>query len=531
MTRSLVSCCFFLLARFCCASPTDPVLELKWGNSGLSSLRYCDRQYLARGEFLVNAVSFNSASGLVTQGSVHGSISEDAAANAETIAFDWGAIHVHYKVQAGRLIAAIEISNKTKLTLSSLSLDALALQLPSPPRQYDGKQPMLGTNIGAPTLLPLDFAGGSVVLTDDDVNRPLLLGIPWSLNPTGRTIFPIRINTGRDAMYPDSLPLIERPIPPGAKDDFQISLRFSRGPSDIRTSAADVLRKFARSNEFTLRWPDRRPIGSLIIATAATKWTGNPSGWLLDPKIDVTNPAGIATFHSRLLAWADHSISILKKMNAQGMITWDIEGERYPHPETYVGDPTLCETLAPEMAGVVDDYFKRFRDAGLRVGVTIRPQRFEQTGANAKQIEVPDPAAELTRKIAFAKKRWGATLFYVDSNGDPAFPLSSAIIAKVARTFPDILLIPEHKNTAYYAKSAPYSECRGGSYSTPDLAAAIYPGAFSVINTADGLVDKHYNDLLAGVNRGDILMFRGWFDDPANTTIRAIYSRSKFKAP
>jgi hypothetical protein len=522
---------FFFFLHLCLNLSAEPNLQLQWGVSGLTSLHYLGAEFLARGDFLVNGVHFTDSKGLVTQGNTHGHSVGNPATQTESLTFDWGAVQIRYRTQADRLMLAIDVVNETKSILDSLSFDALALQLPSAPKQFERKLPMLGTNIGGPTLLPLDFVHGSIVLTNDDVKRPLLLGLPWSLNPPAMTVFPVRINTGREGMYPDSLPTIDRPIAPGAKDSFQISLRFSDHEANIRASANDVLKNFAHWNEVTLKWPDRRPIGALIIATAAANWKNNPRGWLLDPKIDVTTPSGVAAFHARLLQWADHSIAILKKMDAQGMITWDIEGEEFPHPTTYIGDPSLSESLAPEMAGVVDDYFRRFKNAGLRVGVTIRPQRFARNGMTIKQLEASDPAAELIRKIAFAKKRWNATLFYIDSNGDPVRPLSSEVIARVAKAFPDVLLIPEHKNVAYYSKSAPYSESRGGSYSTPDIVTAIYPRAFSVINTADGSVDKHYAELLAAVNRGDILMFRSWFDDPANPLVKAICAHSKFKAP
>jgi hypothetical protein len=530
-TSTLVSvgCCFVFFMQAGLASPAAPPVVLGFGAAGLTSLSFQGTEFLARGDFLVNGVTFADPNGHSTQGSTHCERTNDATTKNEKLIFAWGVVIVHYKSLANRLTLEIEVLNTSKATLSSLSFDALAIHLPSPCRQYDGIQPMLGTNIGAPTILPLDFADGSIVVANDDVQYPLLLGMPWSLNPPAKTIFPIRINTGRDSMYPDSLPWIARPIQPGAKDVFNISLRFSADASDIRIAAKDVIEKFVRLNEFTLRWPDRRPIGSLIIATADTHWKNNPRGWLLDPKIDVRTAAGVSEFHSRLLAWADHSISILKKMNAQGMITWDIEGEEFPHPATYIGDPTLSSVLAPEMDAVRDEYFRRFRNAGLRVGVTIRPQRIQRSGGTLKQLDVSDPFAELMRKIAFARKNWGATLFYIDSNGDPARPISSEIIAKLARTFPDVLLIPEQKTIAYYAKSAPYSESRGGFYSSPASVTDIYPKAFSVINTADVSIDQHYADLLAGVNRGDILMFRGWFDDPANSILKAVYSQSKFK--
>ncbi len=211
-------------------------------------------------------------------------------------------------------------------------------------------------------------------------------------------------------------------------------------------------------------------------------------------------------------------------MNAQGMVTWDIEGEQFPHPTTYIGDPRLAETIAPEMVGLVDDYFARFTGAGLRVGVTVRPQtvRVDRGGGSVRQAAAVDPAQVLIEKIAYAKRRWGATLFYIDSNGDQVLPLSFEVMRRVASAFPDVLLIPEHKNAAYYSTTAPYSALRDGVGSTPYLVRTIYRNAFSVIDTAGGPVESEYGQLKEAVGRGDILMFRAWFDDTANARIRAL---------
>jgi hypothetical protein len=519
-----------LLVSLCCPLLAQQHVQIGFANAGLSSIRYAGTELLARGSFQVNAVGFETPSGLPSTGSLQVTRTSSDGGKTELLSFNWGSVKVDYAQQGDILSLAIGVFNQTNLTLKTISLDALAIQLPSTPKEYDGKTPMLGTNIGAPTVLPLTCQNVSVVVTDDDVTKPLLLGMPWSLNAPARTIFPIRINTGRDPMYPDSLPYIDRPIAPGKHESILVSLRFSSPEAPAAVSPRDVLTRFAGLNAFSLHWPDRRPIGSLILATAATKWSGNPRGWLLDPTINIHTTEGLAAFHKRILAWADHSIAILKRMNAQGMITWDIEGEEFPHPITYIGDPIASAKLAPEMNAIVDDYFKRFITAGLRVGVTIRPQYLDQTGGLPRQTQSSDPAAELIRKISYARKRWGATLFYIDSNGDAVLPLSFDVIKKVARAFPDVLLIPEHKNLAYYSFTAPYSESRHGTYSTPTLARSIYPNSFSVINTADSAVDQHRSDLLDAVNRGDILMFRAWFDDPANTTVKAIYAQSKFKA-
>jgi hypothetical protein len=43
----------------------------------------------------------------------------------------------------------------------------------------------------------------------------------------------------------------------------------------------------------------------------------------------------------------------------------------------------------------------------------------------------------------------------------------------------------------------------------------------------DGPMDVRWADLVAGVRRGDILMTRGWFADPANEKVKRIYAEAK----
>ncbi len=294
--------------------------------------------------------------------------------------------------------------------------------------------------------------------------------------------------------------------------------------SSLRRVPSAFLECLSRLNRPTLRWPDRRPIGSLVLATANTRWPGNPRGWFLDPTLDVRTEPGRQLFRRQLLAWADKSIVILKAMNAQGMVTWDIEGEQFPHRTTYLGEPEDLAKLAPEMDSAADEYFARFVRAGLRVGVTIRPQTLvlSQDGQRASQVRSIDPVQVLNRKIAYARKRWGATLFYIDSNGDQAIPLAFAVISQVADANPDVLLIPEHKTAGYYSKTAPYSELRKGAAATPPLVRDLYPGAFSIINVSDGLTGQNRDQLKSAVDAGDVLMFRAWFDDPGNRAIRPL---------
>ncbi len=127
--------------------------------------------------------------------------------------------------------------------------------------------------------------------------------------------------------------------------------------------------------QFSFSWTDRRPIGMDILGGAEYVTASNPRGWFSKGGADVTTSNGLAAFRSKLLARAAIEVSILKSMNAQGVIVWDIEGQEI-RGLTYFGDPTKLPVMAPEMDAVADDFFKMFTSAGLRVGLCLRPQTF-----------------------------------------------------------------------------------------------------------------------------------------------------------
>jgi hypothetical protein len=223
---------------------------------------------------------------------------------------------------------------------------------------------------------------------------------------------------------------------------------------------------------------------------------------------------------------ANDSIAILQAMNAQGMVVWDLEGEQFPKI-TYVGDPRQLDALAPEMEyrGAVDAYFKKFRDAGLKVGLTIRGQALKLTSKGWRQINVANPYAQLAAKIEYAHVRWGATLFYIDSNTWKAI-YDASMFKKLLNTYPDILLMPEHETTRYSAYTAPYRELQRDETSTPDSVLQAYPTAFSVINVSMGDIDGYHDELVAAVRRGDVLLFPSWYDNATSAKVKAIYDEA-----
>jgi hypothetical protein len=270
----------------------------------------------------------------------------------------------------------------------------------------------------------------------------------------------------------------------------------------------------------------------------------NPRGWLNDAKIDVMTPKGQAAFRKKIVRWAQRSISQCTLRGAQGVILWDIEGEEF-RPIVYVGDPRALPQLAPEFDAIAEEVFKMFSGAHLKTGICIRPSRITRSNNRSRWRHDHmgfDPTEEMSEKIRYAKNRWGCSLFYIDSNltwaydgkevesrgGEPdQWVVRAHTMRRLAQLHPDVLIIPEYQYTGYYSHVSGYKELRGGFASTPERVLLAYPDAFSVINVADGPIAKRRAELVAAVRRGDILMFRGWFDSPENATVQAIYEDAK----
>ena len=220
---------------------------------------------------------------------------------------------------------------------------------------------------------------------------------------------------------------------------YQGIQRFAAFRPDRCRGARSFGRRFGTVREevcrFQVDWKDRRPIGAIFLAGPQINVPTNPRRWIIFGEIDVTNDKGKAAFRAALLKQADNSVQVLKDIGAQGMITWDPEGEEFGG-EVYYGDPRLAPTLAPEMEfkndggkSVIDEYFEKFRAAGLKVGVCLRPQQITMVdGRPAHQAAEDEHAVQILReRIAYAKQRWGRTLFYVDS--------TATAFARSIRTF------------------------------------------------------------------------------------------------
>jgi hypothetical protein len=306
--------------------------------------------------------------------------------------------------------------------------------------------------------------------------------------------------------------------------------RFARKGESPTQYLADLFARVAGRFPRTLSWSDKRPIGVLFLASHGRTTPFNPLNpryWrIVKPSVDVTTPAGRAEFQTRLLEEASKTVTVLKEMHAQGVIVWDIEGQQYIQPVSYVGDP---RQLAPEVQGVVDEFFKRFTSAGLRCGVTLRPQRFVvAANGEATQQVSEDPQIlfqTLDAKIQYARNRWGCTLFYIDSTGDPGWPIDASVFRQLAAKHPDVLLSPEQKTLLDYAWTAPYCDFRNGECPS-DEARWIYPKAFSVIYVGATPLRTYWQSLVERVKAGDVLAFPGWIMNPTDEAVVKIYQEA-----
>jgi len=382
----------------------------------------------------------------------------------------------------------------------------------------------------APEILDASWSSGSLCICNEQVDRPLWLDLE---------------RVGDSDLYNvvfrhDGPPLGEE-IGGGNWRDFYISIRFGTAGSSSLQLAPDIYKKYAARFPSELKWDDRRPIGCCFVSSMDFRSPTNPSGWLHDKTVDMTTEAGRADWKRRMLARADKSVSVAKEMGCQGVIVWDIEGQRNPQPISYIGDPRLLPTLSPEMDAIADAFFKKYADAGLRCGVTIRPTHVVRNpgGKEAwEHINADDIVAELGGKIEYARKRWGCTLFYVDStmrwdlSATSEFSLHTlpaALFQSLHRQYPDVLLIPEESSTRHFAYTAPYHEIMPPQdyCITPPWVRAVYPNAFTVIRVADApLIEKDTERLVAALRSGDIIMFRTWLDDPDNVPVKKILAEA-----
>ena len=259
----VLSAALGVLAPTYATGATTGAVAIKFNQSGLASLTYRGKQFLSNGTFQVGDVEFQSTGSQTTPADLTGSTTVNATLGEITNTYSWGTVVAQYTATGARLEIQITTTNLSQSTIATVVYSPFTLAVPAKPKNFDGVDPLVDGNLGAPTVEYLDYGTGVVAWVNEDPSRPLMSGFPWSYNAPADTEFPVRINTGQDSMYPTFFPDIIRPIAAGASDTYKLSLRFGPEGSTQQSLAPDVYQTFAKTFPSTLNWSDRRPIGQL----------------------------------------------------------------------------------------------------------------------------------------------------------------------------------------------------------------------------------------------------------------------------
>jgi hypothetical protein len=514
------------------------------GAHGLDSLSFNGQSLLVSpesGELQPQKSVFRSVLDALVPRSSPQVATPDKKADTVDVSYPSGRISCAYGKQDDRLTMRLEVSNTSSKPLNEFSLRLMELNFPSIPHGGTLEAGMFGFGFKGPEwrlhegplsipsvadprfvvpTIQMDYGTGALTFCSDDVD--CAVDVPQSTNFPARTSYPF-IVTCRD-------------IKPGTTKAFNVSLRFGPAGAGAQALSGDVLERYAGKYPFQVDWKDRRPIGAIFLAGPQINVPTNPRRWSMNfGEINVTNDKGKAAFRAALLKQADNSVQVLKDTGAQGMITWDPEGEEFLG-ECYYGDPRLVPTLAPEMEfkndgakSTIDEYFEKFRAAGLKVGVCIRPQQVTMVdGKPTHQAAEDEHAVQILReRIAYAKQRWGCTLFYVDSTATLYGSINPDVFKAIADAYPDVLLIPENESMRYFAYSAPLnSYVHHKITSTPVGARLVYPKAFSVLMAPEGDRPEDHDALVSAVRHGDILLFNSWYMTEGALKIKKIYEEA-----
>ena len=380
----------------------------------------------------------------------------NAARQALIQIYPWGSTRIDYSLHGNDLQMDVTVKNGGRRALSKVVIGLMTMKFPAVPEGSDWKG-RFTASVDRTDDLPVvmaDWHDRHIAMCSDEIEHFTHFG--WK--PNGDTNWDAFVSFGEI-----------KPVMGGETRTTRVSFRIGvdqpglTPPYNPWIDADDVCKKYAAKFPSELNWPDRRPIGSAFLATSVAGYKTNPRGWFLDPNLDTSTAEGRDKFKATLMTYADAVVAHCKTLNAQGVIVWDIEGQEMPHATSYLADPRMLSKVAPEMDAVADEFMKKFTDAGLRTGITLRPTRVAPNdhGAGWMQADVSDQTAEIEKKVQYAQKRWGCTLYYCDSNvdfvkdakgkvlNDLAMP--AADFKKVAEMHKDCLLMPEHKTSQYWA--------------------------------------------------------------------------------
>lgn len=491
---------------------------------------------------------------------------------------EWGRLTVGYAGGDGHLDFTVTVENTGDDTIEYIELDLAKLELPGEvqSRLVSSIPGFMrsNANLEGPDVRITDFGGGRLVFASRTFEVPMVQQV---VARDGAQVVSLAVGSpdgGREVL--DKLWNVH-PIASGETARFELTLRFVPEGTDPFAAVADVLEAYGESVPMVMEWPDRRPIVSVHVADGRRN-ASNPRGWKqtvgLPDDWHILEDEDHAVFRAAVLRGAENVVRVARRSGAQGAIVWQIEGmQEVGH--AYYGEPRILPYVAPEMDAIADEFFGIMRDAGLRVGVTLRPLiqapfdpeeggdsgalegvvDWEQMREAAKRADwsiqfrnlswqgsIPEPLrdfydadeawsmlARLDNKIRYAKERWGATLFYLDANSAyrprvrgetmgswSGRPIAARVVEELQRRHPDCQIISEHQNFRYWTSGAQYIQPPVfGQSVTPREVRMAYPDAMSVLASVGPasvfLSEGQYRRFLPAVINGDTFLTHGWF--------------------
>ena len=219
---------------------------------------------------------------------------------------------------------------------------------------------------------------------------------------------------------------------------------------------------------------------------------------------------------------------------------WSIEGSQWADI-TYAGSPDMLSTLAPEMDKIADELFGMITSAGVRAGLTLRPQIITKNpnwntsvppnrGSPywQKRLLLPDGGpdedaiyANLLRKANYAIQRWNTSVFYVDSTG---FALVS-VWERLRAVLPGIIFIPEQSGPLDFRSVTPLQNNWGASaIGVSPFIKVMWPQAYNyqLMQFDVNVTRTPVSAWVPLAKQGDIFRVDGWYDSAKNKFIEAV---------
>ncbi|MFP4026488.1 MAG: hypothetical protein ACLFWL_01705 [Candidatus Brocadiia bacterium] len=478
--------------------------------------------------------------------------------------YGWGEVRVRYKRKGNVLRMRLLAENRSEHPVANFRFELFHLRLPAAADKL--KDGDVRNTHDRPTAIGVKTKIGQIFASYESFAPPVRFGFAKPKKGT-ENVYPLVVTGGVRAvargelvMPPKGLPR----IPPGETLELEFALRFAGNKERRHWVLRDFYKEYQKFQSPMLEWPDRGAVGACYILGEWGKKAPqfgiegtNPRRlWspILDT-VDVLSPHGKAFLRRAFIRTAHRTVDALKKMNAQGMILWNLEGGF--HSTGFVGAPRMLPILTPELDHAMDDYFRIIRQAGFRTGATIRHPQPRWSGnkwvqgvgnANPKSDPVKDnyhklipehtpwwavyPIAQrLSEEIAYAKKRWGCTIFYYDTSivlrfyGENGGKRNSDvpcghIYRKIREDHPDVLIIPEFyrrrgTHIAHLGHIAPYGQTGYGRVRPKwkkDYVRDIIPGyfGFNYVHDAGGDPWRARRDRIHEVVWGEVLGVDGW---------------------